>query len=78
MDALVYVGHTAVSHDGAAGVLNTLVLTAVSHDDAAGFGIHWYTLDTLQLHTMVLRVLWKRWFSLHSRGAVVSTPPLNA
>ena len=56
-------------HDGAAGSLNTLVLTAVSHDDAAGcfvscsfigwccFWIHWYSLDTLQFHTVVLQAL---------------------
>ena len=42
-DTQVYFGHTAVSHDGGAGSLNTLVLTAVSHDGAAG------SLNTLVL-----------------------------
>ena len=46
----VFFGRTAVSHDGAAGSLNTLVLTVVSHDGAAGcFG---YT-GTIVLCTLV-------------------------
>ena len=57
LDTLGYFGHTAFTHDGASGSLNTLVLTVVLHNGAAGFWIHWYTLDTLQFHTMVLQVL---------------------
>ena len=48
LDTQVYFGHTAVSHDGAAGSLNTLVLTAVSHDGAA------VLFCMLQFHTLVL------------------------
>ena len=36
LDTQVSFGHTTVSHDGAAGFLNTLVLTAVLHDGAKG------------------------------------------
>ena len=48
LDTQVYFEHIAVSHDGAAGSLNTLVLTAVSHDGAA------VLFCMLQFHTLVL------------------------
>ena len=61
LDTQVYFGHTAVSHDGAAGSLNTLVLTAVSHDGAAVLFCmltHWHrSQDTLVVQLYSLDML---------------------